>query len=290
MSDTTPTPVSKRQRGRSPSYPAIDLEKAIQRARSIWTKDKGYSTSVLTTVQGWGYANLNGPGGLAIAALKKFGLVEEEGSKDERMIKLSGLALRILNHPSTDARREAIREAAMIPTIHREMWDRYGADLPSDANMYWMLERERNFTDTGAREFVKEYRDTLQFAGLLDDPLNEAAARRDLVDDETPDEAPSEIPDEAPRERGTLLQRALEDRDAYGAQLNDESRVRRARADFGIEEPTTSVPIPLPGGGAIVLQAVLPISEANWNYFTTVLEVMKAGLVEGPAAPAEPDE
>ena len=54
----------------------------------------------------------------------------------------------------------------------------------------------------------------------------------------------------------------------------------------------TAVPIPLPGGGTITVQAALPITEANWDYWLAVLTAMKPGLVlpEPSTSPAETQE
>src|ERR1700748_2267930 len=158
----------KRHKGRRPAYPAIALEKAIQRVRQLYTRDKQYAIPVTSLPDIWGYNSLNGPAGLTISALKKFGLVNDEGAKDERRIKVTDSAVYILNHPSSDARAEAIRNAALLPPIHREIWDEYGTSLPSDANLVWRLTRERGFTESGAKEFIREWRETMEFAGLED--------------------------------------------------------------------------------------------------------------------------
>ena len=181
----------KRPKGRSPAYPAISLEKAIQRVRQLYARDKQYEIPVASLPELWGYASLNGPAGLTISALKKFGLINDEGAKDERRISVTDEAVHILNHPSSDARAEAIRDAALHPPIHREFWDEYGSSLPSDANMIWRLTRDRGFTETGAKEFLREWRETLEFAGLDEQPEPAAAVATPSTSFEVDDPEPT---------------------------------------------------------------------------------------------------
>src|ERR1700736_3830256 len=87
MSDEPKGP--RKPRGRSPSYPAINLETAIQRARVLWETERQHAASVDTIVKHWGYKSLNGPAALSLAALKKFGLVEDEGAGPARTARLT---------------------------------------------------------------------------------------------------------------------------------------------------------------------------------------------------------
>ena len=115
----------------------------------------------------WSYKSLNGPAALALAALKRFGLTDDSGVGPARRINVSDLAVDILENPDPAARREAIRTTALNPPIHRELWSKYGERLPSDQNIKWFLTRERGFTDTGATEFIPEYRSTIAYAHLF---------------------------------------------------------------------------------------------------------------------------
>src|SRR5690348_16423785 len=144
----TETPVStRRQTGRSPAYPAINLETAIRRARELYEKERQHPTSVETIVRHWGYKSLNGPASQTLAALKKFGLLTDEGRGTDRRGRLTHLAVDILANPNAAARANAIKQAALLPAIHRELWDKYQNNPPSDANLRWDLLRQRGFTE-----------------------------------------------------------------------------------------------------------------------------------------------
>lgn len=258
MSESTP---AKKPKGRSPAYPSINLETAIQRARQLYDKERHYLTPVTTIASHWGYRSLNGPAMGAIAALKKYGLLDEEGAGEDRKAKLSELADVILVHPDEAKRTAAIREAALRPPIHRDMWEKYHDHLPSDQSLLWELTRDRGFTETGAKEFMPVYRATIAFA-QLGDAYRNSEPEPTLEAQEAEDD------------------RDLEDDYKDGA-LERLSAGRRPQR----RETAKSYAIPLIDNGAVVVEGNFPITERDWNQFIAVLTAMKPGLVAEP-----PDE
>jgi hypothetical protein len=154
-------------RTRSPAYPSLDLESAIERAQIIYQKEGRNAAHVEVLVEHWGYERGSSNGMRAIAALLQFGLLEDEGKKEERKAKLTRLALDILV-PSDDPshRQQAIREAAILPPLHKELWDKYAENLPSDANLRRYLLLERDFNEKAVDPFVRQFRTTLAYADL----------------------------------------------------------------------------------------------------------------------------
>ncbi len=161
-------PTSKRNRTRSPSYPYLDLQGALEKAAVLWHAEGRHAASISVIMQHWGYKEESSTGYSCVAALKKFGLVDHEGMGETRQMKLSGLALRILldDNPQSDERRAALREAALGPRIHGELWERYGVDLPSDQSLKRFLVLERSFNEASVDELLAEYKQTMAFAGL----------------------------------------------------------------------------------------------------------------------------
>lgn len=253
MSESAP---ARKPKGRSPAYPSINLETAIQRARQLYGMERRHLTPVTTVVSHWGYRSLNGAALGTIAALKKYGLLDEEGAGDDRQVKLSELADVILENPDEEKRKAAIREAALRPSIHREMWEKYhDDDLPSEQNLLWELTRNRGFTERGAGEFMPVYRATIAFAQLGD-------AHR------SPRPAPTLDPQEAADDRD------LEDDYQDNRQERSSTGQRRQPG-----ETTKSYAIPLIDNGAVVVEGNFPITERDWNQFVAVLTAMKPGLV-----------
>ncbi len=159
---------SKRQRTRSPSYPYLDLQSALEKAAVLWHAEGRHAASISVVMQHWGYKEESSTGYSCVAALKKFGLVDHDGTGEARQMKLSGLALRILldDDPQSDERRAALREAALGPRIHAELWERYSVDLPSDQSLKRFLVLERSFNEASVDELLAEYKATMAFAGL----------------------------------------------------------------------------------------------------------------------------
>lgn len=271
MSDEQVQTGSRRPKGRSPSYPAIDLETAIERARQLWDEERQHATPIETAVRHWGYKSISGPALTTISALKKFGLTEDEGKGSARRTRLTDLAVDVLHNPDERTRRDAIRRAALNPAIHRELWERYSSTLPSEGNLRWELTREMGFTETGADEFIPEYRATIAFAGLDDEgeggeetPKREAKngdtrTRKDEQQDET-------------KQRRT---------DAPGSPTPDRQRTRP------VSETSATYTIPITDGRSIVVEGEFPVTEKDWGLFMAVLTAMKPGLVRGETgAPA----
>ena len=159
---------TKRNRTRSPSYPYLDLPGALEKAAALWQAEGKHATSVSVAMQHWGYKEESSTGYSCVAALKKFGLVDHEGMGETRQMRLSELALRILldGDPQSADRRAALREAALGPRVHAELWERYGHDLPSDQSLKRFLVLERSFNEASVDELLAEYRATMAYAGL----------------------------------------------------------------------------------------------------------------------------
>lgn len=163
----------RKKKGRSPSYPAISLKIAIEKADMLYRKEGKHATPTDTALSDMGYSTTSGAGIVALAALKKFGLVEDEGSGKDRVVKLTDLALDIILSPDDDStgKMQAIQHAAMIPPIHSELWKEFEGSLPSPANLRHNLIRKRNFTDSGAGEFIRQFSETVAFARLAESAI-----------------------------------------------------------------------------------------------------------------------
>lgn len=159
----------KRTVDRSPRYPSIPLSKAIDRAREFYRQEAKHAAKPEIAVTHWGYSSKSSGGRLTLAALRSFGLLENAGGG----VKLSDRALHILLDEREDSpdRVAFIQQAALAPTIHRKLWDKFKADLPSQASLRHSLLMEFEFAPGAVDDFIREYRDTLAFAGLNNSAL-----------------------------------------------------------------------------------------------------------------------
>src|SRR5262245_43392296 len=84
----------KRLKRRSPNYPIIGLEKSLEKADTLRTVARHHAVAIGTAYTLWKYKK--GTGDQIIAALKYFGLLEVAGEKENRQIRLTDAARRIL--------------------------------------------------------------------------------------------------------------------------------------------------------------------------------------------------
>ncbi len=148
---------------RSPNYPAVGLSKAIEWARKLWNKEKKTPVSAAVAASAIGYKGLSGPSRTALAAMKKFGLVEE----DKTGMRLSNLALRIIHASGDETRLQSLREAAIKPELFRQLL-RTHPQASNDALRSYLI-TQMDFSETGAKALIDSLRDTIAIA-KLDDP------------------------------------------------------------------------------------------------------------------------
>lgn len=249
---------AKRKKGRSPSYPGIDIQVAIQRARELYDAEQHHPANAATIANHWGYKHNTGIANITMAALKKFGLLESEGVGKFRKTRLSDTALRIIKdkrEPSPE-RWQLIRGAALSPKIHSQLIEEYGETLPSDGNLFYHLEMEKGFTESGAKEFVSQFKRTLSFI---------SSGRVDTMESQDGDKNSN---DSQPEELGSFT-----------------SFLATGRGMRNVK----SVEIPIQVDPWPTLTAKFPLSQSAWEQMMMMLEAMKPAMVEG-GNPEKPEE
>jgi hypothetical protein len=160
---------AKPKKMRSPAYPGINLEVALKRARGLYDKERRNPVAYPVAVGYWGFGPKSSGGLVSVAAMKSFGLIEDiERGAGGRILKLTDLAFRILldDRPNSQDRSGLIKQAGLRPKIHSALWRKYGAELPSDSNLKHALIFDFLFNENTVDEFIKEYKETIRFAGL----------------------------------------------------------------------------------------------------------------------------
>lgn len=259
----TETERTRRPVTRSPNYPSIDIGRAIERVRTLYNKERQHPMPALQAVKHWGYSSLNSPGGGQLAALTRFGLLDDEGTKDARRVRVTDLGVTILAHPDMAEREAAIRHAAMLPAVHQEMWQRYGTELPSEDNLRWFLTQESGFSENGAKDFIKEYLATIEFAKLDSepDPTPAGPTNGDFEAPTVSSQVPSAIPS--------------------GPALS----APQAVAPSPGQVPPIS--FPLASGKVVSVSGLGDLSEGEWTQFMAVLTALKPSLVRSEPSSAQ---
>lgn len=169
MTNTTaavPAQVEVKKRHRSPNYPAVSLREAVERMRSLWHRDGKAGAPPKIAAVHIGFQTAHGQAMSVLAALKKFGLLDEV---KDRLVP-SQRAVEILNLREDDSRRiQALKDAALSPPIYRELAEQHRVTgLPDDDVLESELTTYKDFNPHAVAGFVKDFKDTLEFAGLLE--------------------------------------------------------------------------------------------------------------------------
>jgi hypothetical protein len=156
----------KRERVRSPNYPVVSLQKAIERAKVLYDAYGGAEIPIGVVHQKWCYKPFTVNAIQLGAALKAYGLVDVKGKGKNQFIKLSDRAQKILGgHPD---REILLREAALSPTIYKEIWEKYQPEgLPPDEALLAYLQWERKFNPNYINRLIADFRDTITFAKII---------------------------------------------------------------------------------------------------------------------------
>lgn len=251
-----------KRRKRSPEYPGIGLDQAIKLARILSEKEGKNATPVDVVVDHWGYSPGSGPGNTVLSALRKFGLVSYQGKGDDRRVKLTDFADDILWRETNEPERiEALQSAALRPKIHFELWEQYGADLPSSKTLKMELVREYGFNPSVVDDFIGQYRETLEFAELLNE-------------DNIPKE-PSET-----QEFGAKRHRPR----------TETSRSEAAADVRAVRIAGESFAIPVSSSKRLQLTGPFPLTEAEWDRAIAFLTLMKETLTSSTAREGTEEE
>ena len=260
-------------RTRSPAYPAIDLQTAIERAAVVWDHEQRNAAPLEVLAAHWETNPKSSTCLLAIAALKRFGLMEEvEG--EARALKLTPLALNIILHEKDAPEREALlKRAALEPKIHRELWDKYNGSPPSDANIRHALIMEYKFNADSIPGFIAQFRSTIGFAKLTPADKVEAHEQQDEESTEAVVTKPKIAEFRAPRPSDVAVAAFVPSQiaDIVAKSFGGGHGV----ANTVIREFTFPVP-----SGTVVLKVPFPMSESDFDTLRQTLEMFRPGMVK----------
>ena len=181
---------TKRKVHRSPGYPVFGLKEAIQKAEAVYQEEKRTATTPDVIASHIGYSQAAGPGGRAVSALRQYGLIEETSGR-YRISEL-GYTLIHFDHNSDEWKR-AVSEAAKRPTLFKELIEKYGNSLPSDATLRNEL-LGRGFNPTSIPDVVSIFRDTMSLASLAGDPDSDYTVAEERAAMPTTPSSGSEVP------------------------------------------------------------------------------------------------
>jgi hypothetical protein len=154
-------------RDRSPGYPIVSLEMALQRLAEFEAHFKRSGARAEKVGDAWGIT-AKPYAGRIVAALRYYGLLDYQGSGTDRQVIVSDEGRKYLRAQQEDTKREVIREAALRPKAIAKFWSKWGVDHPADAARLDELVINNGFSEAGARQFLKVYDATISYAKLSD--------------------------------------------------------------------------------------------------------------------------
>lgn len=259
---------SESRKHRGPGVPTIALPKALSLMRKFWEKEKRNPAPVPAVVSHWGFSPKSSGGFLTVASMKRYDLLTDEGAATKRMLRLSGLALELLRTETSDPveYQRLLKVAALNPAMHRELWEQYKHELPSDETLKSNLVFQRHFSEESAKAFIDEYKETISFSKL---------AEGDSVEDINPARA-EHNDSQKPLFQQKLVTESIKRGTAPGTVLGD-----------FLNPPPSSLRefnFPLPGGVAS-LKVPFPLTEQDYEGLLKTLATFKDGLVKKPEIP-----
>jgi hypothetical protein len=180
-----PTGSKLAPQARSPAYPYIALDTAIDRIKQIYGAANSFPQPREVMAQAYGKPATSSATIQTFATLLQYGLLQNVLHNGTKKLQVSQLAQTICNqHAPPQKVKEAIQEAALKPKIFQELWQMYGSGLGSlneSIPIYYLTTERKDdgegaFTEKAAREVLRTYQATLSFAGITgSDKVSEPA-------------------------------------------------------------------------------------------------------------------
>jgi hypothetical protein len=115
----------------------------------------------------WKYSPTSSSGQKMIAALKSYGLIEDSSSSNGKALKLTQRAIRILlDEKDSKEREEEIKDTVLSPKWYDFCWRTWGNEMPPSMRSNLLI--EHGFVDTTVDNFLRDYRESIKFAGLVE--------------------------------------------------------------------------------------------------------------------------
>lgn len=160
--------VPKKSKVRSPNYPLVGLERAVELATMMHKQYGTHPVPLPLLHELWKVTKGSNTGNQWVAALASYGLIDVTGENENRRAAISKDGIRIIGNAPD--REQLLRDAAVRPAIHKEIMDHYGsAGLPANAlleqYLVWDRPEGRRFNADSVKSFIARFRGTLDYAG-----------------------------------------------------------------------------------------------------------------------------
>ena len=166
MAEMKDAPPKKPKKDRSPSFPFIPLQTAVERLEAFEKKFGRHATPAKKAGLAWGMKEQSSQADQTLAALRSFGLIDYQGVGSAREITISEEGRKYLRAQQDSVKVSVLKTAALRPRIIRKFWATWQSDRPHDSVALDSLVLDNGFSDSGARAFLSIYDKTVSFAKL----------------------------------------------------------------------------------------------------------------------------
>lgn len=257
------------RRTRSPGYPSTNLRDALEKAEALWNKVGKHEAGRDVVAEVWNFSESSSAVPQYLAALKRYGLLEDVGDGNRRLVRLTPLSIKMIAHgPDSQERRDALKTAALKPSIFGDLMRRYGDNLSvSDSLIKSHLIVDLDFNKDVVGNLVKAFRETITFAGLT-------------FEDVQTDTNVVPISAAALGNVGPAFAKVLDNTPKSGTVVSASSQQQLKQTPDTMRDFT----LPMPNGG-IYIRVPLTFSEADFQKLKQSLDLFKDWLVSPPSAP-----
>ena len=167
---------------RSPGYPMISLEEALQKTNILWEKEKSNPIPKEVALKHLGYKTTLGYSARILSALKQFDLILEE--KGDIKLTQNAIDLSIFN-PSDDDYNNLLKKIALYPNSYSKIYNEYNGNIPSDDTLRIKLIRDYGFNVDKVQKFLSAFRATINFVHLTNDESGNRLIHQEEIQERT---------------------------------------------------------------------------------------------------------
>jgi hypothetical protein len=150
-------------RTRSPNYPSISLEEAIEAIKKVYAHERRAKFPRASLAAHLGYTSINGRSLAKIGAIRGYGLID--GKEDALSVSPTAIAIIEAPEGSRD-RADAYRDAFLSPTIFARAYEQYGDTPPSPPTFRWWL-TQQGYIGDAADKAMQSYLDSLELVNSV---------------------------------------------------------------------------------------------------------------------------
>jgi hypothetical protein len=164
------TETKRAKQGRSPAYPNLSIEEALEKAQALHDAEGTYAVPMPSAFAAWGYGTKSSGGRATRAALRYYGLISIEGDREAGKVQLTEDARRVLldNREDQSEKKALVKKMALAPAIHEKLVEKFPQGIKSDATVEHYLVFEEGYNQKAAGEIIKEFKATAHYAGLFE--------------------------------------------------------------------------------------------------------------------------